>query len=160
MDISSMKKVILFILVPSLTGMVGLLIGYYAGISSPDNDVIKTIAPLEPYTIDLPVSDEDLKPVWSKALAEKVKGEAEFPLQDNSTVDVQTDDYAIQVVWLETWHQGIGKALHYAELSNRKPVVAIGVKRDEGNGKKLGTILMIAQKNGISVWILKAESQT
>ena len=158
MDISSMKKVILLMLLPALTGMIGYLAGYYSGINSQDLDLVKTTQTLNPPKFTLPVKDADDESSWSRALAIKVKGEAESLLQDQSIVDVLTEDHAIEVDQLENWHRGVGKALHHATLSKRKPVLAIVLKGDDWNKEQLGTALQVAQKNGISVWILEAES--
>lgn len=152
-----MKKVILLILLPSLTGMVGYLAGYYSGINSQDLDLVKTTQTLSPPKFTLPVNDEDNESSWSRALAKKINGETEFRLQDQFSIDVLSDDHAIEVDWLENWHQGVGKALHHATLSKRKPVLAIGLKGDDWKKEQLETVIQVAQKYGISVWILEAE---
>ena len=152
-----MKKVILLMLLPALTAMIGYLAGYYSGINSQDLDLVKTIPTLEHPKFTFSIKDEEDESSWSKALAVKVNGEAEFRLPDQSVVDVLTDDHAIEVDWLENWHKGVGKALHYATLSKRKPVLAIRLKGDDWKKEQLETVIQVAQKNGISVWLLEAE---
>ncbi|NDH94374.1 MAG: FHA domain-containing protein, partial [Planctomycetia bacterium] len=87
--------------------------------------------PLEYREYTLPVSVTDHEPVWSESLARKIGGEAEYRLRDRSRVDVLTGDHAVEVDWLDKWHQGIGQALHYSYLSGKDPVVAIGIKEED-----------------------------
>ena len=56
------------------------------------------------------------------------KGEIEVRLPDRTRVDCLTDEYAIEFDWGYKWAESIGQALYYAEMTGRKPAVAIILK--------------------------------
>ena len=151
-----MKKT-LCIIVPLLTFALGsgggYCLGYYQSLHTRE---AKAFSIRE---ITLPVSAEDYEPVWSGALAEHIGGEPEFVLRDRSRVDVLTEKWAIEVDWLAggKWHQGIGQALHYAELSGKSPVLAIGIKSKDYDEEELLLATKVATGVGIAVWVLRAE---
>lgn len=134
-----------------------LIVGYFAGYYHSESLMPSETEPLEYREYTLPVSVTDHEPVWSAALAEKIDGEAEHRLRDRSRIDVLTGDHAVEVDWLDKWHQGIGQALHYSYLSGKDPVVAIGLKEEDYNKDKLEMAKRVARHNGIAVWVLRAE---
>jgi hypothetical protein len=105
--------------------------------------------------LDVPVDAHE--PEWSKALAVHVDGKAEYRLPDKSRIDVLTDEYAVELDWLHKWHEGVGQALHYAELSGKEPVVAIGIKEMDYDREKLKLAKRVANKSGIGVWVVRAK---
>lgn len=137
--------------------VLALIVGYFAGYYQLVLSRLSETEPLEYREITLPVSARDHEPVWSKSLADLIGGEAEYRLRDRSRVDVLTSKYAIEVDWLDKWHQGIGQALHYSYLSGKEPVVAIGIKEEDYNKDKLEMAKRVANKNGIGVWVLRPE---
>ena len=78
-------------------------------------------------------------------------------LPDRSRIDVLTDEHAVELDWLHKWHEGVGQALHYAELSGKEPVVAIGIKEKDYDREKLKLAKRVANKNGICVWVVTAK---
>lgn len=54
-------------------------------------------------------------------------------LWDLTRADLMNDVYAIEVDWAHKWAEGIGQALYYAAVSDRKPAVLLLVK---GNPRK------------------------
>jgi len=145
-----------FISIILLAGIAGYFVGYYQSEFSRLSDV-ENLEYRENRKFTLPVSAEDHEPAWSKALAEMIDGEAEYRLRDRSRVDVLTDKHAIEVDWLDKWHQGIGQSLHYSYLSGKDPVLAIGLKEENYNKDKLEMAKRVARHNGIAVWVLRAE---
>lgn len=82
-------------------------------------------------------------------LCNKLGGVMEYKLTDNTRVDCLTDNYAIEVDWANKWAEGIGQSLYYAEMTNKKPAVALIVgKKDQ---RYLNRINKVASKVGITI---------
>jgi len=133
-----------------LAGVAGYFVGYYARNVAAPPGKIHTVPGIElemlrvdPGTFMMGSSDE----------------EAEYRLRDRSRVDVLTDKHAIEVDWLDKWHQGIGQALHYSYLSGKDPVLAIGIKEEDYSKDKLEMAKRVAKRNRIAVWVLRAISR-
>lgn len=83
------------------------------------------------------------------------KGQIEYRLPDKTRVDCLTDEYAIEFDWGYKWAESIGQALYYAEMTGKKPAVAIILKspKDERYIKRIKkakpdlTIFEIKAKN-------------
>jgi len=136
-----------------VAGIAGYVVGYYQSARKHPRES----EPLEFREYTLPVSVDDHEPVWSKALADIIGGEAEYRLPDGSRVDSLDDKFAVEVDWLDKWHQGVGQSLHYSFLSGKDPVLAIGLKSEDYNRDKLKLAKKVANKNGIAVWVIRAE---
>ena len=90
---------------------------------------------------------------YQTQLCKELDGEMEYVLEDRTRVDYLTDGYAIEVDWAKKWAEGIGQALYYAQMTNRKPAVALIVgKKDNKFLKRLETV---ANKFDIRIIILK-----
>ena len=90
---------------------------------------------------------------YQAIMCNKLDGIMEYRLQDRTRVDCLTDNYAIEVDWAKKWAEGIGQALYYAQMTNRKPAVALIVgKKDKKFLKRLETV---ANKFDIRIIILK-----
>jgi hypothetical protein len=86
-------------------------------------------SPLLP-VVELTIADASLETNWSEALATRLEGRTEVPVE-NGRIDVLTRDYAIEDDRLEKWHEGIGQAAHYGMLTEAMPVVALIVPSDD-----------------------------
>ena len=137
--------------------VLALILGYFAGYYQLVLSRLSETEPLEYREYTLPVSVTDHEPVWSKSLADLIGGEAEYRLRDRSRVDVLTSKYAIEVDWLDKYHEGVGQALHYSYLTGKDPVIALGIKEEDYNKDKLEMAKRVARHNGIAVWVLRAE---
>tara|TARA_R100001594_G_scaffold143212_1_gene190907 strand:+ start:352 stop:717 length:366 start_codon:yes stop_codon:yes gene_type:complete len=67
----------------------------------------------------------DRETVWSKYLAKKMGGLAEYVLPDRSRVDILTPTLAIEVDWAKKWPQAIGQAVYYGIATDRMPAVLL-----------------------------------
>ena len=81
-------------------------------------------------TIALPgVDGSDTEAAWTTALAAHLGGEAEQEIGGvvAGRVDVLTDTQAIELDWLKgnKFHEGIGQALHYGDVTGQQPVLAL-----------------------------------
>ena len=61
---------------------------------------------------------------WVTALSEFTGGKKEVKV-DFGRADILTDNYAIEVDFLRKWKEGLGQALHYADVTNLIPVLAL-----------------------------------
>jgi len=90
---------------------------------------------------------------YQTLLCDKLGGVMEFRLKDSTRVDCLTDEYAIEVDWAKKWAEGIGQSLYYAEMTNKKPAVALIVgKKDQ---RFLNRINKVASKAGITIMKIK-----
>lgn len=82
------------------------------------------------------------------------KGQVEYRLPDKTRVDCLTDEYAIEFDWAKKWAESIGQSLYYAEMTGKKPAVAIIVKSpsDEKYIKRIEAV-----GKGITIFKIKAE---
>ena len=92
--------------------------------SEPTHIVLSPSSPLLVPTIRLPVAVTAAEVEWTAALAKAIQGNAEVKVA-YGRVDVMTDQYAIEVDFLTKWKEGLGQAIHYADVSERTPVLAI-----------------------------------
>ncbi len=70
-------------------------------------------------------SPSDGETVWSRWLAERMGGVAEFVLPDRSRVDILTDTLAIEVDWVKKWPEAIGQSVFYGIVTERQPAVLL-----------------------------------
>lgn len=150
--------------------LVGLLIGLKRLSGKTEDAVASThevsrvelatyIAPI----IGLHLSPQEKETVWSAALAQKLGGSTEFPVQ-NGRVDVLTEQYAIEVERLEKWHEGIGQSSHYGLETGKVPCLAIIILPSEIplsnlNKEKLALVERTALKSGIKLLLLVASAE-
>jgi hypothetical protein len=74
-------------------------------------------------------------------MCNKLRGKIEYRLPDKTRVDCLTREYAIEVDWAKKWAEGIGQALYYANITHKKPAVALIVgQRDERYLKRLDAV--------------------
>lgn len=74
------------------------------------------------YQFDLPSQAPEA--AWRDALAAELKAEHEVPVE-GGRIDVMTKTEAIELDWPHKWHEGLGQALHYADATGKKPVLAL-----------------------------------
>ena len=113
-------------------------------------------------TIALPgVDGSDTEAAWTTALAAHLGGEAEQAIDGvvAGRVDVLTDTQAIELDWLKgnKFHEGIGQALHYGDVTGQQPVLALisayynifGAEQ-----QKLEYVSGLCAAHGVEVWAL------
>tara|TARA_R110002072_G_scaffold238769_3_gene396398 strand:- start:18886 stop:19305 length:420 start_codon:yes stop_codon:yes gene_type:complete len=93
----------------------------------------------------------DNEPAWSKYLAAKLGGVAEYRTIDNSRCDVLTDDYAIEVEWVKKWKESIGQSLLYAELTGRRPKVILLLRGHDHERLYVDRCRMVCCRAGITL---------
>ena len=90
---------------------------------------------------------------YQTILCNELDGKMEVVLEDTTRVDCLTDEYAIEVDFAKKWAESIGQSLYYAEMTGKKPTVAliIGTK----DNKYLSRLKLIADKYDIKIIKLK-----
>ena len=101
------------------------------------------------------------------ALAAHLGGEAEQEIDGvvAGRVDVLTDTQAIELDWLKgnKFHEGIGQALHYGDVTGQQPVLALisayynifGAEQ-----QKLEYVSGLCAAHGVEVWALTTRRQS
>ena len=91
---------------------------------------------------------------YQTIMCNELGGKIEYVLKDRTRVDCLTNEYAIEVDWAKKWAEGVGQSLYYAEMTNKKPAIALIVgsndqryiKRVEVLSKKLNIKLILLEK--------------
>ena len=81
------------------------------------------------------------------------KGIIEYKLPDKTRVDCLSEEYAIEFDWATKWAESVGQSLYYAKMTDKKPAVAIIMKKmtDERYIKRIEAV----DKN-ITIFRIKA----
>lgn len=74
------------------------------------------------YQFDLPSQAPEAK--WRDYLSEELGARHEVRVE-GGRIDVMTDTEVIELDWPHKWHEGLGQALHYADATGKKPVLAL-----------------------------------
>ncbi len=90
---------------------------------------------------------------YQNKMCSEFGGKTEYVLFDKTRVDCLTPEYAIEVDFAKKWAEGIGQALYYAEVTKKKPAVALIVGEDDT--KYLERIQTVADKFDIKIIVLE-----
>lgn len=109
--------------------------------------------------VNLRIADATAESAWSAALASTLTARTEVHVA-NGRVDVLSDHYAIEVDRLDKWHEGIGQAAHYSQVTGKTACLAIIIDSDlwplnEATISKLRTIEQTAISTGVKLLILR-----
>ena len=74
------------------------------------------------YQFDLPSQAPEA--LWRDYLSEELGAQHEVAVE-GGRIDVMTDTEAIEIDWPHKWHEGLGQCLHYADVTGKKPVLAL-----------------------------------
>ncbi len=89
---------------------------------------------------------------YQTKFCKKIDGKMEVRLSDKTRIDCLNDSYAVEVDFAKKWAEGIGQALYYADMSGKKPAVAlICGKKDKRYLKRLEKV---ATKYHIKVFVI------
>ena len=56
------------------------------------------------------------------------QGKLEHRLEDNTRVDILTDDLAIEVDFANKWYEAVGQACHYSTMTGKRPAILLIVR--------------------------------
>ena len=92
---------------------------------------------------------------WSERIAKTLPdAKLQTTLYDGTRPDILWDEYAIEVDWASKWAEGVGQALFYAKITNKKPVVLLLTKHDEDwrNDRRYINRALVALPRESEVW--------
>ena len=90
--------------------------------------------------------------VWSRWLADRMGGVAEYMLPDRSRVDILTPTLAIEVDWAKKWPQAIGQAVYYGIMTDKQPAIILLLRGKDTEEKYLERAKKAADELGIAVF--------
>jgi hypothetical protein len=109
------------------------------------------------YQFDLPSQAPEA--LWRDALAAELHAKHEVVIE-GGRIDVMTDTQAIELDWPHKWHEGLGQALHYADATDKKPVLAL-ISYSRGPDKmmaktreRLDMVEKYCRKHGVELLVL------
>ncbi len=110
----------------------------------------------EPRTIRLDVAPGARETVWSRALAKKLDGQAEFTLPSGRRADVLAGDYIIEIDWPGNVAEGVGQAVLYSDESGRAGVVALAYRQEltPTDRQDLEDLRKMLDDHDLAVWAL------
>jgi hypothetical protein len=84
-------------------------------------------------------------------MCNRLKGEIEVVLHDKTRVDCLTDKYAIEVDWARKWAEGVGQSIYYAEMTNKKPAIALIMADTDADERHYKRLSIVAIKLNIHI---------
>lgn len=81
------------------------------------------------------------------------KGETEARLADGTRVDCLTKNYAVEVDFAHKWPEALGQALHYADMTGKRPAVLLIIERDK-DWRYYNRLKRTARKQGVKLWYI------
>ena len=111
----------------------------------------------ESYQFALPSQAPEAQ--WRDALMNELGGQHEVVVE-GGRIDVMTGSEVYELDWPHKWHEGLGQALHYADATGRKPVLAL-ISYSQGPDKlqpasveRFNMVERICAKQGVRLVIL------
>ena len=92
---------------------------------------------------------------YQTQLCNDLDGQMEFVLEDRTRVDCLTNEYAIEVDFAKKWAESIGQSLFYADMTEKKPAIALIV--GETDLRLLKRLERVSKKFNIKIYIIKKE---
>jgi hypothetical protein len=118
---------------------------------------IQSAVAWESYQFDLPSQAPESR--WRDALMNKLGGQHEVVVE-GGRIDVMTDTEVFELDWPHKWHEGLGQALHYADATGKKPVLAL-ISYSQGPDKlqpssveRFNMVERVCAKQGVRLLIL------
>ncbi len=89
---------------------------------------------------------------YQTILCNELDGVMEQSLLDRTRIDCLTDEYAIEVDFSKKWAESVGQALYYAEMTGKKPAVALIVRETEQDKRHMKRLKILTDKYGIKIY--------
>lgn len=91
-------------------------------------------------------------------LATKYNSQVEAVLWDKSRVDLLSDTYAIEADWAYKWSEGVGQALYYSIVTDRKPGLLLLTKDASEDARFIYRAQTVCAKHGIRLWVERVDT--
>ena len=111
----------------------------------------------ESFQFDLPSQAPEAQ--WRDYISEKLGARHEVAVE-GGRVDVMTDTEVYELDWPHKWHEGLGQALHYADATGKRPVLALisysqdPDKLQPSSRERFEMVERICRKQGVKLIIL------
>ena len=89
---------------------------------------------------------------YQTQLCNELDGVMEQSLLDRTRIDCLTDEYAIEVDFSKKWAESVGQSLYYAEMTGKKPAVALIVRETKKDKRHLKRLKLLADKYDIKIF--------
>lgn len=86
---------------------------------------------------------------YQEILCNDLQGKVEVVLEDKSRVDCLTDEFAIEVDWANKWSQGVGQAMYYALMTDKKPAIGIIMSQSKSDKRHYERLMLVAEELNI-----------
>ena len=98
---------------------------------------------------------------YVNSVCPKIKGVIEYPLDDGSRVDCETNIYSIEFDFGKKWAEAIGQALYYSSKTGKKAGIFLIIvkKRDWNNLEKIKRVIK-TQGIDVKIWTISPEDLT
>jgi len=83
----------------------------------------------------------------------RYSGQAEVILQDGTRADCLTRNYAVEFDFAHKWPEGIGQALHYADLTGKRAAVVLIIETPK-DWKQFRKLRHTARRHGVKAWYI------
>lgn len=94
----------------------------------------------------------------TKRIAPKYNAQVEVRLWDNTRVDLLSDRYAYEVDWSHKYAEGIGQALYYSSVTNRRPGLILLVYDSEAEQRFIYRAQTVCTAHGITLHLEKVNA--
>ena len=94
---------------------------------------------------------------YQTQLCNELDGLMEQSLLDRTRIDCLTDEYAIEVDFSKKWAESVGQSLYYAEMTGKKPTVALIVRETKKDKRHLKRLEVLANKYDIKIFKIERE---
>lgn len=98
-----------------------------------------------------------LEKYYQTQLCNELGGVMEQSLLDRTRIDCLTDEYAIEVDFSKKWAESVGQSLYYAEMTKKKPAIALIVRDTKKDKRHLKRLRVLANKYDIKIFIIERE---
>ena len=89
---------------------------------------------------------------YQTILCNELDGVMEQSLLDRTRIDCLTDEYAIEVDFSKKWAESVGQSLYYAEMTGKKPAIALIVRDNKKDKRHLKRLRVLANKYDIKIF--------
>lgn len=93
---------------------------------------------------------------YQQTWCDKYHGQTEVKLADNTRVDCLTKNFAVEFDFAAKWAEGLGQALHYSDLTGKRPAVVLIIEHPS-DWKHFKKLRRSARKRAVKVWYMKPE---
>ena len=90
---------------------------------------------------------------YRDAWCNKMEGKTEYRLDDGTSVDCVTNDYAIEVEFAPKHYEAIGQALFYA-LKTGKQAGIVVILENGNDGRYMDRLYLVAKSERIKIWAI------